>query len=87
VPQTNALEPAALTGTFAVPVVVIQGAEDFTTPTSLAREFVKSVRAPRKAFVVIPGGGHFAVFMKSELFLHELLRRVRPLATRSRTFS
>ena len=40
-----------------------------------------------KAFVAIEGGGHFAVFMKSELFLHELLRRVRPLATRSRTFS
>ncbi len=83
VPQTNALEPDSLSGTISVPVVVIQGAEDFTTPTSLAREFVKSVRAPRKAFVAIPGGGHFAVFMKSDLFLHELLRRVRPLATRS----
>ena len=79
VPQTNALEPQRLGGEFAVPVFVIQGAEDFTTPTSLARSFVNSIRAPRKAFVPIDGGGHFAVFMKSDAFLNELIARVLPL--------
>jgi hypothetical protein len=38
------------------------------------------MKAPQKAFVPIEGGGHFAVFMKSDRFLQELVRRVRPLA-------
>jgi proline iminopeptidase len=84
VPRTNAtsaLTAKALGGDFAVPVFVFQGAEDFTTPTSLARTFVESIRAPRKAFVTIPESGHFAVFMKREAFLHELVSRVRPAAS------
>jgi len=82
VPQTSALGPRALGGDFALPVFVIQGADDFTTPTSLAKSFVDSIRAPRKAFVAIEGGGHFAVFMRSSAFLRELVSRVRPLAER-----
>ena len=65
-----------------LPVFVFQGAEDFTTPTDLARRYVDSIRAPRKAFVPIVGGGHFAVFMKSDAFLKELVARVLPLAQR-----
>jgi pimeloyl-ACP methyl ester carboxylesterase len=80
VPQINALEAKALGGDFAIPVFVIQGAEDFTTPTSLARDFVNSIRAPRKTFVAIEGAGHFAVFVKPDVFLRELVARVRPLA-------
>jgi pimeloyl-ACP methyl ester carboxylesterase len=78
VPQTSALDAKALAGEFAVPVFVIQGAEDFTTPTRLASDLVNSLRAPRKAFVAIPGG-HFAVFMSSGRFLHELVARVPPV--------
>jgi pimeloyl-ACP methyl ester carboxylesterase len=79
VPQTRTLGPRALGGDFALPVFVIQGADDFTTPTALAKTFVDSIRAPRKAFVTIEGGGHFAVFMRSSAFLRELVSRVRPL--------
>jgi len=82
VPQTQAVDSAALSGEFAIPVFVIQGAEDFTTPTSLARSFVTSIHAPSKEFVSIEGGGHFAVFMKSDAFLNELVARVLPLAKR-----
>lgn len=71
VPQSSALTATALTGRFAVPVFVIQGDEDFTTPTSLARAFVESVEAPKKRFVTIKGG-HFAVFMNPSDFLKEL---------------
>ena len=81
VPQasaTSALTATTLAGDFAVPVFVFQGAEDFTTPTSLARTFVESIRAPRKAFVTIPESGHFAVFIKREAFLHELVTRMLP---------
>jgi pimeloyl-ACP methyl ester carboxylesterase len=81
VPQTSALKSSDLAGEFAVPVFVMQGAQDFTTPTSLAREFVNSIRAPQKAFVAIEGGGHFAVFTRTDAILRELSARVRPLAT------
>lgn len=82
IPQTVKLDMKALGGKFALPVFVIQGAEDFTTPTRLARELVASIQAPRKEFVTIRGAGHFAVFMKTDEFLQELLKRVRPLATK-----
>jgi len=80
VPATSALEARALGGDFALPVFVIQGAEDFTTPTSLAGAFVSSIRAPAKAFVPIEGGGHFAVFMKPDVFLKEIASLALPLA-------
>jgi pimeloyl-ACP methyl ester carboxylesterase len=66
-------------GDFALPVLVIQGTADFTTPAPLARSWVDSIRAPHKAFVPLEGGGHFAVFMESEAFLKELVPRVLPL--------
>ena len=80
IPETSALTATKLGGEFALPVFVIQGAEDFTTPTSLAEAFVRSIRAPSKAFVAVEGGGHFAVFMKSDAFLRELVARVLPIA-------
>jgi hypothetical protein len=46
----------------------------------LAQHYLESIKAPRKAFVPISGGGHFAVFMHSDQFLEELVARVRPLA-------
>jgi pimeloyl-ACP methyl ester carboxylesterase len=76
VPQTKSRGPKELGLEFGIPVYFIQGAEDFTTPTELARQYLDSIKAPRKAFVAIEGGGHFAVFMKSEAFLKELVRLV-----------
>lgn len=78
VPKTAALKAADLSGEFALPVVVIQGDEDFTTPTSLAKAFVDGVRAPRKMFVTIPGG-HFVMFMRPDSFLDALATYVLPL--------
>jgi pimeloyl-ACP methyl ester carboxylesterase len=78
VPVTSKLKPEELAGSFRLPVFVIQGAEDFTTPTSLARTFVTSIQAPRKTFVQIEGG-HFAVFMNPDAFVQVLISRVLPL--------
>ena len=72
VPQINALDSSLYAGTFAVPVFVFQGANDFTAPISLARAFVRSIRAPRKDFVVIPQAGHFALFSQPDAFLNAL---------------
>lgn len=81
VPQTKSARMADLGLSFAIPVFFFQGAEDFTTPTELAHQYLDSLHAPQKAFVPIEGGGHFAVFMRSNQFLKELVERVRPLAT------
>ncbi len=80
VPQTTSMGPKDLGLVFSIPMFIFQGAEDFTTPTTLARQYEKSIQAPHKAFVPIQGGGHFAVFMKSDQFLSKLITRVRPLA-------
>jgi pimeloyl-ACP methyl ester carboxylesterase len=82
VPQTKSSGPKELGLKFSIPVFFFQGAEDFTTPTELARDYLKTILAPRKAFVPIQHAGHFAVFMHSDQFLEELVRRVRPLAVR-----
>ena len=80
VPQTSSLKPKDIGLEFALPVFVIQGNADFTTPTSLAQEYVATLKAPRKEFVTIDGG-HFSVFMNSDQFLKELVARVRPIAS------
>src|SRR6266480_1406972 len=78
--QIKSIGPADLDLEFSIPIFVIQGEEDFTTPTALARQYLESIKAPRKEFVLIKGGGHFAVFMRSDQFLQELVAGVRPPA-------
>src|SRR5262249_27674 len=80
VSQTSTISRARLSGEYRLPVFLIQGANDHTTPTALARELVDSIKAPAKAFVPIEGG-HFAVFM-SDAFLDTLAARVLPLAVK-----
>jgi pimeloyl-ACP methyl ester carboxylesterase len=80
VPQTKSKGPKELGLKFSIPMFFFQGAEDFTSPPSLARDYMKLIQAPRKEFVPIQGAGHFAVFMHSDQFLEELVSRVRPLA-------
>ena len=63
-----------------VPFVVIQGAEDIQTPTTLAAEYLEAIAAPAKRFVSLPGGGHMASVAMPEAFLQALLTEVRPLA-------
>jgi pimeloyl-ACP methyl ester carboxylesterase len=81
VPQTKSIGPKELGLKFSVPIFFFQGDEDFTSPTALVRDYLERIQAPRKEFVPIHGG-HFTVFMHSDQFLEELLRRVRPLAVR-----
>jgi pimeloyl-ACP methyl ester carboxylesterase len=80
VPETQSIGPAELGLEFSIPMFVFQGEEDLTTSTALAEEYVRTIKAPHKEFVPINGGGHFAVFMRSDQFLQELITRVRPLA-------
>lgn len=63
-----------------LPFVVIQGADDIQTPTSLAAEYLEAIDAPAKQFVSLPGGGHMALVAMPDAFLQALLTEVRPLA-------
>jgi pimeloyl-ACP methyl ester carboxylesterase len=66
--------------TYAVPIFIINGAEDQNTPTDLAQTFFDGIRAPEKQFVVLKGGAHNAVLTEPDAFLHELVLHVRPTA-------
>jgi pimeloyl-ACP methyl ester carboxylesterase len=82
VPQARSQTMRDLGLQFTVPMFFFEGTEDFTTPTTLARDYMQALHAPVKEFVPIPGG-HFAVFMNSDEFLRQLVVRVRPLAERA----
>jgi pimeloyl-ACP methyl ester carboxylesterase len=62
---------------FALPVVVIQGKDDYICPTAVAREYVAKVHAPAKAFVEIEGG-HFACLTNPGAFLGAMRHYVLP---------
>jgi pimeloyl-ACP methyl ester carboxylesterase len=67
---------------FAVPVFVFEGPDDYITSPELAKEYIASINAPRKEFVMLEAGGHFAVVTHPAEFLTEMNSRVRPLALR-----
>jgi proline iminopeptidase len=64
----------------AMPFVIIQGAEDIQTPTSLAAEYLDAIEAPAKRFVSLPGGGHMAMLAMPDAFLAALLAEAKPFA-------
>jgi pimeloyl-ACP methyl ester carboxylesterase len=71
----NALGPD-----FAIPVFVFEGPDDYITSPELAKAYVDTLNAPQKEFVMLPAGGHFAVFTHPEAFVAQVISRVRPLA-------
>jgi pimeloyl-ACP methyl ester carboxylesterase len=69
--------------TLKVPFFVIQGKEDMATPTSVAVQYFKVVKAPKKKMILIPEAGHFAFVTHREAFLAALVKEVRPIAVKS----
>jgi pimeloyl-ACP methyl ester carboxylesterase len=61
-----------------VPFFVIQGQDDHVAPAVIARQYELRVRAPRKAFITIPGG-HFACFTSPGEFTAALRGILHPL--------
>jgi len=68
--------------TFSMPVVVIQGGSDLTTPTPFAHAWLDRVQAPAKAFVVVPGQGHELLTADNAAFTQALDANLRPLLGR-----
>jgi pimeloyl-ACP methyl ester carboxylesterase len=65
---------------FAMPVFVFNGDRDAITPVQLSRAWVEGLHAPQKTFVILKGGGHNAMLTMPDVFLRELVARVRPVA-------
>jgi pimeloyl-ACP methyl ester carboxylesterase len=83
--EENAYDARKLGTRFDVPVFIFEGDEDAMTPVSLSAQYFATVRAPKKAFVLLKGGGHTAILTMSDAFLKELVARVRPAAIQNET--
>ncbi len=65
---------------FDVPFFVIQGENDWETPTDLAAAYFQRVRAPYKEYIPLPGG-HWAAMIHMQYFRDLLVAHVRRYAT------
>lgn len=77
--QVRELDIPSFGTDFAIPFFVFQGAEDNVTPVAPVRDYVASIRAPRKELVLIPNAGHSVIATRSDEFLALLRDRVKPL--------
>jgi pimeloyl-ACP methyl ester carboxylesterase len=64
---------------FSVPMFFFHGACDRYTPIEPVEEYYARITAPHKELVRFAGCHHFVVLNRPDLFLRELLARVRPL--------
>jgi pimeloyl-ACP methyl ester carboxylesterase len=65
---------------FKVPIFFIQGDSDIQSSTALAQEYFSTIEAPKKELILLKGEGHTAVLILPDVFLKELVTKVRSLA-------
>ncbi|MES2037422.1 MAG: alpha/beta hydrolase [Pseudomonadota bacterium] len=65
---------------FAIPVFFVQGAEDLLTMPEITRQYVDSITAPQKEYIVVPRAGHDPNLPFIEAQLKLLNERVRALS-------
>jgi pimeloyl-ACP methyl ester carboxylesterase len=65
---------------FEIPMFLFQGESDVNTPTKLVEEYFSTIQAPEKELVLLKDCGHMAIFSKPDVFLNELVARIRPLS-------
>jgi pimeloyl-ACP methyl ester carboxylesterase len=67
---------------FKVPVFIIQGDNDLQAPASLVEDYFLNLEVPKKELIILKGEGHTAILALPDVFLKEMLAKVRPLAVR-----
>jgi pimeloyl-ACP methyl ester carboxylesterase len=77
--EVRDVDIGASDGAFAMPVVVIQGGQDITTPAEFARAWLDRIQAPAKAFVVLPGQGHEVLSYDNAAFTRALDTALLPI--------
>jgi pimeloyl-ACP methyl ester carboxylesterase len=70
---------------FEVPFFIFNGELDNVTPADLAKRYFDSIQAPMKQFVLLKGAGHSAVLTEPDIFLQNLVARVRPIAVQGQS--
>lgn len=53
---------------FKIPVYIVMGETDYTTPIPLAEAYFKNIKAPDKKYFVIPNSAHLANMENPVLF-------------------
>jgi len=66
---------------FDVPMFFFQGDLDVYTVTAEVEAYAAKIQAPQKLFVIVPGGGHSAFFLR-DIYLGLLTSHVRQVASR-----
>ncbi len=79
-PEIMAYDVRKLGMDFQVPVFILNGDKDAITPMPLSKAWFDTIRAPQKAYVVLPDGGHDAVATMPDMFLAALMKQVWPVA-------
>jgi pimeloyl-ACP methyl ester carboxylesterase len=80
--EIAAFEPSRFGLALDMPVIVIEGAEDLTTPAPFAEAWLRRLKAPRKAFVTIPDAGHQVLMTHNAAFTAALKQQLAALGVR-----
>jgi proline iminopeptidase len=72
-PSVIATDLRTLGTDFEVPILFVQGADDWQTPTTLTNEYFATITAPSKAMVIVPNADHFLALTKPDTLLREIL--------------
>lgn len=68
---------------FKCPVFFFAGVDDRTTPTSIVQDYYNHLHAPQKGLFLVKGAAHFVVNEAPGEVLVDLVRDIRPLATKA----
>lgn len=66
--------------TFETPIFFFQGDADLQAPARPVEDYFATIQATKKELLLLHNEGHLAVLTSPDVFLQELLARVRPLA-------
>jgi len=76
-------DPATFGQALTVPVIVIDGEDDLTTPAPLAAKWLAGLKTKRTAFAVLPGAGHQALITHNAAFSALLKGKLKALRVRA----
>ena len=78
--QIMSYDARLLSTTFETPFFLFQGDCDMGTPAGPVEDYFATIQAPHKELLLLKGESHTAVLSMPDVFLKELVTRVRPLA-------